>query len=132
MMIHVVLLFLACDLCRYTASANTTVACALFALTGFGILFYVGIFNVGESSYDCLFQTPASVLLCRLWNRIESTFISVAFPTIVTLSTLRDIVEVPNAPHRVPITRPQYPTSTLEFVGEGTPRNRPCNFFASH
>lgn len=105
--LYIVLLFLACGLYRYMASANATVAWALFALTGLGILFYVGIALADASSYDCLFQPPAySVLLRRLWNRIESTLmISIAFPTIVTVSTLRNIVEV----HTFHIQRPLMP-----------------------
>ena len=75
-MLRVALLFLACGLCRHMWSANTSVAYILIALTGLGVLFYVGIVIAGMSSYACPFQTPASVTLRgprkKLWRGIAA------------------------------------------------------------
>ena len=71
-MLQVSLLLLACGLCRYTWSINTTVAYILITLTTLGTLFYFAIVVAGTSSYDCPFQTPASTRLRSLWKGIRS------------------------------------------------------------
>ena len=71
-MLQLSLLLLACGLCRYTWSINTSVASVLITLTVLGILFYLGIVAAGTSSYECPFQTPASTRLRSLWKVIQS------------------------------------------------------------
>ena len=71
-MLQTSLLLLACGLCRYTWSINTTVAYVLVALTALGTLFYFAIVIAGTSSYECPFQTPASTRLRSLWKEIRS------------------------------------------------------------
>ena len=68
MMLQTALLFLACGLCRHMWSINAAVARALISLTGFGVLFYIGVVIAGTSSYACPFQTPVSIFLRRLWK----------------------------------------------------------------
>ena len=92
-MLQVALLLLACGLCRHMTSVNTPAAYTLIALTGLGVLFYAGIVIAGASSYDCPFQTPASVPLRSLWNKIGPSLIPAAFSTVVALRTLREVVE---------------------------------------
>ena len=89
-MLQIALLLLACGLCRYMVSVNTTVAYILFPLTGLGVLFYVGIVIAGASSYDCPFQTPVSAPLRSLWKEIGPRLISVS---LLILRTLGGIVQ---------------------------------------
>ena len=81
-MLQAALLLLACGLCRYMASINTTVAAVLIGLTLLGVLFYVGIIVTGAYSYACPFQTPASVPLRNLWTKVcpRLTFASLPIP----------------------------------------------------
>ena len=71
-MLQLSLLLLACGLCRYTWSINTSVAYILITLTVLGMMFYLAIVVSGTSSYECPFQTPASTRLRGLWKRIRS------------------------------------------------------------
>ena len=91
-MLQIALLLLACGLCRYMASINTTIAGVLIVLTAFGILFYVGIVVAGASSYECPFQTPASNPLRRSWVEVGPCIIPVVLLGVVTLRTLQGIV----------------------------------------
>jgi len=47
-------------------SVNTSVAHVIISFTTLGILFYIGIVVAGTSSYECPFQTPASIGLRHL------------------------------------------------------------------
>jgi len=71
-MLQLSLLLLACGLCRYMWSINTSVASILITLTVLGILFYFAIVVAGTSSYECPFQTPASTGLRSLWRKIQT------------------------------------------------------------
>jgi len=62
-MLQIALLLLACGLSRYMWSVNTSVARVVISFTVLGFLFYIGIVVAGTSSYECPFQTPASVAL---------------------------------------------------------------------
>ena len=88
LMLQIALLLLACGLCRYMASVNTAIACILIVFTGLAVIFYVGTVIAGTSSYDCPFQTPASVPLRNLWTKFGPRFIPVVLPTITALRTL--------------------------------------------
>ena len=70
-MLQVALLLLACGLCRYMWSVNTSVAYTLITLTGLGVLFYIGVVIAGMSSYACPFQTPASIVLRNPWKKLR-------------------------------------------------------------
>ena len=65
-MLQIALLLLTCGLSRYMWSVNTSVARVIISFTVLGILFYIGIVVAGTSSYECPFQTPASIGLRRL------------------------------------------------------------------
>ena len=62
-MLQIALLLLTCGLSRYMWSINTSVARVVISFTILGILFYIGIVIAGTSSYECPFQTPASIAL---------------------------------------------------------------------
>ena len=62
-MLQIALLLLTSGLSRYMWSVNTTVARVIISFTVLGILFYIGIVATGTSSYECPFQTPASISL---------------------------------------------------------------------
>jgi hypothetical protein len=65
-MLQVALLLLAVGLTRYMWAINVSVACTLLGLTAFGVGFFVLIVVAGTSSYECPFQTPASLALRAL------------------------------------------------------------------
>jgi len=65
-MLQIALLLLTCGLSRYMWSVNTSVARVVISFTALGILFYIGIVVAGTSSYECPFQTPASIALRHL------------------------------------------------------------------
>ena len=65
-MLQIVLLLLMCGLSRYMWSVNRAVAWVIISFTILGISFYIGIVVVGTSSYECPFQTPASIGLRHL------------------------------------------------------------------
>jgi len=60
-MLQIALLLLTCGLSRYMWSVNTSVARVIISFTVLGTLFYIGIVDAGTSSYECPFQTPASI-----------------------------------------------------------------------
>ena len=62
-LLQVALVLLACGLSRYMWSVNTSVARLVTSSTILGFLFYIGIMIAGISSYECPFQTPASITL---------------------------------------------------------------------
>jgi hypothetical protein len=65
-MLQIALLLLMCGLSRYMWSINAAVAWVIISFTILGISFYIGIVAAGTSSYDCPFQTPASIGLRHL------------------------------------------------------------------
>jgi len=65
-MLQIALLLLAAGLSRYMWSVNTSVARIVISFTVLGTLFYIGIVVAGTSSYECPFQTPASIGLRHL------------------------------------------------------------------
>jgi len=67
-MLQIALLLLTCGLSRHMWSVNTSVARVVISFTVLGILFYIGIVVAGTSSYECPFQTPASMALRNLRN----------------------------------------------------------------
>ena len=60
-MLQIALFLLTCGLSRHMWSVNTSVARVVISLTVIGFLFYVAIVVAGISSYECPFQTPASI-----------------------------------------------------------------------
>ena len=71
LMLQAALLLLACGLCRYMWSINTSVAYTLIGLTALGVIFFIGIVIAGISSYACPFQTPISTALRGMHERIR-------------------------------------------------------------
>ena len=67
-MLQIALLLLACALSRYMWSVNTSVARVVISFTVLGFLFFIGIVIAGTWSYECPFQTPASIGLRYLWG----------------------------------------------------------------
>ena len=78
MMLQVALLLLAVGLTRYMWAINASVARTLLGLTAFGVAFFILIVVAGASSYECPFQTPASLALRalgvhRTFGRLKSS-----------------------------------------------------------
>ena len=90
-MLQVALLLLACGLCRYMWSINTSVAYTLIGLTGFGITFFVAIVIAGMSSYACPFQTPASTALRGPWKKVRR---GAVFPAIYFKRALSRTIQI--------------------------------------
>ena len=65
-MLQIALLLLTCGLSRHMWSVNTSVARVVISFAVLGIVFYIGIVVAGTSSYQCPFQTPASIALRNL------------------------------------------------------------------
>jgi hypothetical protein len=55
-----------CGLSRYVWSVNTSVGCVVLSFTVLGVLFYIAVVVAGTSSYECPFQTLASIGLRHL------------------------------------------------------------------
>ena len=71
LMLQAALLLLACGLCRYMWSINTSVAYTLISLIGLVAAFFVAVVIAGASSYTCPFQTPASIALRGSWKGVQ-------------------------------------------------------------
>jgi len=86
-MLQLALLLLTCGLSRYMWSVNTSVACVVISFTTLGVLFYIGIVAAGTSSYECPFQTPASVGLRGLSDSgtTQKLLVSLSPPKIISL-----------------------------------------------
>ena len=65
-MLQVALLLLAVGLTRYMWVINVSVAYTILGFTSFGVAFFMLIVVSGTSSYECPFQTPASLTLRAL------------------------------------------------------------------
>ena len=65
-MLQIALLLLAVGLSRYMWTINVSVASTILGLTAFGVGFFMLIVVAGTSSYECPFQTPASLALRAL------------------------------------------------------------------
>jgi hypothetical protein len=86
-MLQLALLLLACGLSRYVWSVNTSVARVVISFTVLGVLFYLGIVAAGTSSYECPFQTPASIGLRNLRDSrtTRKLFTSLSPPNLISL-----------------------------------------------
>ena len=87
-MLQVSLLLLACGLCQYMWSINTTVAYTLITLTALGVLFYLAVVVASVSSYACPFQTPASAALRSLWKEVGHRVVPVTLPIGIVAARL--------------------------------------------
>ena len=105
LMLQIALLFLACGLCRYMWSIDSSVAYTLIGFTGLGIAFFVAIVLAGTSSYACPFQTPISTALRGPWKRIRRR----------VKRALLDIQQSRNRRVR-PLRRPSLSTTSLSDV----------------
>jgi hypothetical protein len=65
-MLQIALLLLGVGLSRYMRVVNISVAHTILGLTAFGVAFFILIVVAGTSSYECPFQTPASLALRAL------------------------------------------------------------------
>jgi len=102
-MLQIALLLLTCGLSRYMWSVNTSVASVVISFTVLGILFYIGIVVAGTSSYECPFQTPASIGLRHLRDSgmvrkllSPSNIISLVFATQRKVRRLVARLSLPN------------------------------------
>jgi hypothetical protein len=68
-MLQIALLLQMCGLSRYTWSVNMSVGRVVISFTVLGIIFYLVVVIAGTSSYECPFQTPASIVLRNLRDR---------------------------------------------------------------
>ena len=62
-LLQIALLLLACGLSRYVWSIDASIARVITSFAILGVLFYIGLVVAGTSSYECPFQTPASIAL---------------------------------------------------------------------
>ena len=60
--LQLALSLLGCGLSQYMWVVKQTVASTIISVTGSGILFYIAIVVAGAISYECLFQTPLSLV----------------------------------------------------------------------
>ena len=92
--LQISLLLLACGLSRYMWSVNTSVARIVISFNILGVLFYIGIVAVGTSSYECPFQTPASISLRYLGDSgtIQKLVAGMSLPNLILFiyTILRD------------------------------------------
>jgi len=86
-MLQIALLLLTCGLSQYMWSVNTSVARVVINFTSLGILFYIGIVVAGTSSYECPFQTPASIGLrhLRVSGTVQKLLTSLSPSNVVSL-----------------------------------------------
>jgi polyferredoxin len=63
LMLQFALLLLGYALSDYLYFINKVIASAIIGFTGFGLLFYLLIISAATLSYNCPFQTPASLVL---------------------------------------------------------------------
>ena len=126
-MLQASLLLLACGLCRYIWSINTSVACTLIGLTTLGVGFYVVIVIAGMSSYACPFQTPASGILRDLRKGVWRKILSWITPSKQVFSWIRQMW---NRRVRLLPRRPSPPTTPLRDVQvqQPTPWSSPKDF----
>ena len=66
LMLQAALLLLSYALSEYLYSINNVVASVIIGFTAFGLLFYLLIVSAATLSYNCPFQTPASLILRSL------------------------------------------------------------------
>ena len=134
MMLQTALLFLACGLCRYMWSINAAVARTLISLTGFGVLFYIGVVIAGTSSYACPFQTPVSIFLRRLWKMARRGIAPSIFHSKRVLSQthgmwkrrVRPILRRQASP-TIPLENIQVQQSELESTADNPPQPEPLS-----
>ena len=112
-MLQIALLLLACGLSRYMWLVNTSVACVVISFTVLGLLFYIGIVVAGTWSYECPFQTPASVTLrclrdsgttqklmaslspLSVVSAIHATWMNTRYGVVLASNRVRDITRYP-------------------------------------
>ena len=84
-MLQAALLLLGCALSRYMWSVNTSVARVVIAFTALVVVFYLVIVVAGASSYECPFQTPASIALRTLRHNkgVRKVLTAVSPPTLI-------------------------------------------------
>jgi hypothetical protein len=81
-MLQIALLLLMCGLSRYIWSVNTSVGRVVISFTALGVVFYIAVVIAGTSSYECPFQTPASIGLRQLRdNKTTQSLLTSLFPT---------------------------------------------------
>jgi hypothetical protein len=85
-MLQIALLLLSCGLSRYMWSVNTSVARVIISFTALGTLFYTGIVAAGTSSYECPFQTPASIGLRYLRDNMLANLSSPNFASLIHIT----------------------------------------------
>ena len=92
LMLQAALLLLGYALSRYLWGVNVTIASVVLAVTSCGVIFYIFIIIAGVASESCPYQTPGSLALRYLRQRIPHLIISVivsAFRGSKTIQTIR-------------------------------------------
>lgn len=111
-MLQVALFFLSCGLSQYLWSINASVGRGVIAVTALTITFYLVIVVVGTSSYDCPYQTPASIYLRSLQhNEGVHKFFTAVSPSMVFIRI-----------HTAGTNTRNYVMSAFHRLG-GSPRN---------
>ena len=131
-MLQVALLLLACGLCRHMWTINTSVAFTLISLTSLGVVFYLVVVIAGMSSYACPFQTPASVVLRRVWKKVRRGIVSL---TVRSKRVLPRTRRTWNRRVRSLLRRQSPPTMILLEnieVHQSEPWMKPMDFAVAH
>ena len=95
LMLQGALLLLGCALSRYLWEVSTPVASVVLGVTSFGVLFYIFIVVAAVASESCPYQTPASLALRYLGQRIK------IYPIALALVKTLEQSNVPAATMRV-------------------------------
>ena len=131
-MLQVALLLLACGLCRHMWTINTSVAFTLISLTSLGVVFYLVVVIAGMSSYACPFQTPASVVLRRVWKKVRR---GIVYLTVRSKRVLPRTRRTWNRRVRSLLRRQSPPTMILLEnieVHQSEPWMKPMDFAVAH
>jgi hypothetical protein len=87
-MLQIALLLLMCGLSGYTWDFSTTVGGIIITSTVIGVLFYLMVVVAGTSSYECPFQTPASIALRHLRDSETAQKLSASLSPLNVISLI--------------------------------------------
>jgi hypothetical protein len=77
LMLQAALLLLGCALSRYLWEVSIAVALVVLGVTSFGVLFYIFIVTAGAASESCPYQTPGSIALRYLGQKVPAAIHSI-------------------------------------------------------
>ena len=114
-MLQISLFLLTCGLSQYMWPANKSAARVVMFFIVFCFLFYVGIVIAGASSYECPFQTPASIALRHLidnWPSLDE----VISLTSATQRSVRELLAKSGLPNVTSLMYATWMDARLGFI----------------